>query len=257
MSAIRNIIARSCAGNPKRERGFTLVSMTIGVLIGTLVLAGAWQVMVNYQAAMKVSYNDREMDQYAASVFKELTDILSWSWGGEEISGGTSSMRWKFLMNDQVNQWGNMQQSWELRYYRRDPQGFITITYSPSEGILYNGSPSHVMLNEGHRFYHWQGGGHSGAPMDRRDRVTMEGLQIDFNNFIDAGTAQGKEAIDRQMVVVVSMNLHYVGNNTTNFGLFRRGYVREKIYKTQIAMRNWDTPKNQYRTDKERAAVGS
>jgi len=248
----------------RRASGYTLVSMVVTVVVAAIVLTGAWMTYIGYQAQWKVSNADRMMDQYAAASMQEMTNLLSWSWGAKEISGGRF-LRWKFLIDDQVQSAQTMS-VWESTHYHRDVEHFVELTYNPSQGILFNGQPPRWVRDNGvNTGYQWggkppvSGSGHGpgfGRIMDARDRITLESMTVDINDFRDAGFVPSQEDQARlQMVLKVEIVMHYTSFNPTYFGLYSRGYVRERRYSTEIAMRNWDVEHNDFRDAQVAAAA--
>jgi hypothetical protein len=240
--------------------GYTIVSTLTTVVVGTIVLTGAWMTYIGYQAQWKVANADRMMDQYAAASMQEMTNLLSWSWGAQQVQGGRN-FRWKFLIDDQVKERGpTSMRVWETNYYHRDQENFVFFSYDPNQGILFNGVPPHWARDAmGTNWYQW--GGKPSAPtvrriVDSRDRISVEAMSIDINDFRDAGFVPSPEDQARlQMVLKVELVMHYTSSNPTFFGLYHRGYVRERRYSTEIAMRNWDVEHNDFRDNQIKAAT--
>jgi hypothetical protein len=86
--------------------------------------------------------------------------------------------------------------------------------------------------------------------------MTLESMTIDINDFRGAGFVPSAEDQARlQMVLKVEIVMHYTSSNPTFFGLYNRGYVRERRYSTEIAMRNWDAEHNDFRDEQIKAAT--
>jgi hypothetical protein len=239
------------------QRGFTLVSTVISMLIAGVVLTGAWLGYGDLQVEWRVANADRMMDQYAAAAMQELTNTLSWAWGAKQIQGGRDQ-RWKFYLDDIVAERPMSVSRWD-QLYHIGPDRMLELSYRPTAGILFNNTPPPWAADRFNRQYLWAG--RSGSPqgvlytMDRRDRMTMEGLQVDFNQFDSYLPTGGlpNEKLKRSMVISVELTMHYTYNSPSWFQvgtrLYGSSYVRERTYRTQIAMRNWDVETNVFRDE--------
>jgi hypothetical protein len=239
------------------QGGFTLVSTVIAMLIAGVVLTGAWLGYSDLQVQWRVANADRVMDQYAAAAMQELTNTLSWSWGAKQIQGGARNPRWKFYIDDLVAERPMSTSTWD-RLYHIGPDRMLELTFRPTSGILFNATAPGWAADRFNRFYTWTG--RSGVPqgvlstVDRRDRMTVEGLQVDFNRFTYVtGSGAPSENLKRSMVMSVELTMHYTYNAPTGFRvgtrLYGSRYVRERKYTTQIAMRNWDVETNVFRDE--------
>jgi hypothetical protein len=248
--------ARSRVPALPKQRGFTLASVTISTLIAGVVLTGAWLGFSDLQVQWRVSNADRVMDQYAASTMQELTNTLSWAWGAKQIQGGSRDPHWKFYLDDIIEENGQMERSRWDQYYHIASDRLLELTYRPTGGIYFNNTPPKWAVDRT-SWYVWVG--RAGVPRgatrayDRRDRMTVEGLTIDFNRFpyLPNTTGLPEENLRRSEVVTVTMVMHYSYNAPYWFQVGTRmygsRYVRERIYSTQIAMRNWDVESNYFR----------
>lgn len=225
------------------QGGFTLVSLVIGTIIGGVVMTGAWLAYADMQSEMHVLNAERQMDQYAHAAFQELTNLCSWSWAGVQLQGGTTHPRWKFLTQDIPREFGT-----RLKY-TPDQEGFVTLSFSANQGILINNRAPAWASDQYRNMYVWSGQNPRAGEiriMDRRDRMTVESMSIDYANsrWIDVSmqdSTLGKGAI------MVSMTMQYRYRSEALFGLYPRDYVRERTYATQIYMRNWDSDVNEFR----------
>ncbi|RPH96377.1 hypothetical protein EHM69_01545 [candidate division KSB1 bacterium] len=244
--------------NPGRrtQRGFSLVSMAVAAIIGGVAIIGGWAAVRGLQVHWHVSHGERLMDQYAAAALQELTNTLSWSWGGRQIVGGLTSTRWQFYMDDIIEENGLMQAAFP---YPRDLGKMMTLTYQPNRGLLFSGTVPKWAANQSGDFYFWTSSRRAKMDrvqiqiggsdldyynLDRRDRITVEGLRIEFADFRQFGTQERRWG----QAVTVEITLHYSflapeGIST----LFSGNIVRERIYRTQISMRNWDVEENEFR----------
>jgi type II secretory pathway pseudopilin PulG len=238
------------------QRGFTLVSTMVSMLIAGVVLTGAWIGYTDLQVQWRVSNADRVMDQYAAAAMQELTNTLCWAWGAKQIQGGSRDPRWKFYLDDIVAEQPMSASRWD-RDFHIGPDRLLELSFRPTAGILFNNTAPPWAADRFRRQYLWAG--RSGArpglvyAMDRRDRMTVEGLQVHFNQFDSYLTTGGlpNELAKRSMVVRVRLTMHYTYHAPYWFQmgspLYGTSYVRERIYDTQIAMRNWDVENNEFR----------
>ncbi|MBU0507574.1 hypothetical protein KKH27_01875 [bacterium] len=242
---------RSARGR-RWQRGFTLVSTAINFTVAGVVLTGAWIAYNNMQVQWKVTNADRMMDQYAASAMQELTNVLSWGWGGEGIQGGRNT-RWKFSINDLVEEHGLMQQ-WRYRTIPALGYRYIELTCQPQKGILFNGGQPKWVHG-----YLWSGSTPrylQSRVFDSRDRMTVEGFGIDYYLYPEFPAQNSREIgaaqimLNRRMLAKVTITLHYTYNAPEFFGktttLFGSRYVRERKYETTVCMRNWWVENNEY-----------
>jgi len=239
------------------QRGFTLVSTMVSMLVAGVVLTGAWIGYTDLQVQWRVSNTDRVMDQYAAAAMQELTNTLCWAWGAKQIQGGSRDPRWKFYLDDIVAERPMSASRWD-RDFHIGPDRMLDLSFRPTAGILFNNATAPLWAaGRFDRQYLWAG--RAGVPrgvlntMDRRDRMTVESLLVDFNQFDAYLTTGGQpnEKAKRSMVVKVILTMHYTYNAPYWFQLASRpygtSYVRERQYTTQIAMRNWDVENNEFR----------
>ena len=252
----------SPAAKRSAQSGFTFASTTISLIIAGVVLTGAWLAYSDLQVQWRVANADRMMDQYAAASMQELTNTFCWSWGAKQIQGGNRDPRWKFYMDDIVAEHGPM----ALWKYHLGPDNLLELTYRPTSGILLNSTTPTWAADRLGSSYMWIGRG--GAPrgvvrsFDRRDRMTVESLRIDFNYFPYLSNAAGRpnENLRRSQVVTVTLVMHYTYNAPYWFQMGTRmygpSYVRERTYSTQIAMRNWDVETNDFRDKMMGLAAG-
>ncbi len=242
MSKIAALIRRPGRGL-RGQGGFTLVSLVAATVIGTVAVTGAWLAYANMQSEMHVLNADRQMDQYAHAAFQEMSNLCSWSWAGVQVQGGTAHPRWKFLTQEFVQEYGT-----RLKY-TPDVDGFITLSYGANDGILINNQPPTWAVDRFRKMYVWSGQNPRAGEirmMDRRDRMTIEGMSIDYANsrwipVSEQDSTLGKGAI------MVSMTLQYRYRSNAGFGLYPKDYVHERTYATQIYMRNWDSDVNEFR----------
>ncbi|HEY3294707.1 MAG TPA: hypothetical protein VGL38_04680 [bacterium] len=243
----------SCAAKPRRRwaSGFTIVSTAVSVAVAGIMLAGGWMSYASMLRQWKIGNAEREMDQYAAAAMQELTNDLSWSWGGIQIEGGPRNTRWKFMFDDQFEENGQMGNS---RFGRmRDYNKFVTFSYNPNSGILIGGRVPPWAGDNRHSQYRFIGTApHRGEvrSFDRRDRMTVEGLTMEFNRFPWYRTNTIEDQIRRQGVVEISMTMQYTYRGTfpnSDMGLYGNYYVRERQYSTQVSLKNWDTDGNAFK----------
>jgi hypothetical protein len=239
------------------QRGFTIVSLTVTTLTTGIMIAGAWMTVASCQRQWHIANAERMMDQYGHSVMKELTNDLSWAWGAQQISGGLHP-RWRIYMDDVINENGGMDR-WT---YRRDGmvngKKYIVLSHSATAGILINDVPPKWAGDLYRKYYLWSGtqpgpGVSTTKSFDQRDRMTVEGLQIEFNPHasypIDPSDVNAR--IIRNNTVKIRMVMHYTyaGASQGDWGLYGNQYVRERVFETQVSLRNWDVERNLYRDD--------
>jgi hypothetical protein len=252
-------ITRTRPAGLNAQRGFTLVSTVVSTLISSIMIAGVWSAYTDLKIQWRVSNAERAMDQYAASAMQDLTNTLSWAWGAKMIQGGPDNPRWKFYLDDIIEEHGLMSVSRWDQTYHIGPDRMLELTYSKTSGILFNGIRPKWTGERSTHEYLWTGRG--GAPlgvlrsMDRRDRMTVESLLIDFNRFdyLPYTTGIVNEKLKRSQVVKIELTMHYTYTTPALFGLFARmygnDYVRERKYTTQVSMRNWDVENNAFRDE--------
>lgn len=237
----------------KQQRGFTLVTATVSTLVAGVILSGSWLAYGDLQTQWRVSHAERMMDQYAAATMQELANNLSWAWGAKNIQSNPRNIKWAFYMDDIIQE-GRLFAA-EYRY-QLGPDHALELTYRPTRGILFNSFSPKWASDRLNTQYIWSGTG--GSPrgvlktFDRRDRMTLEGILLDFNLFPYLRDSIGvSNNPNRAEVVTVYLTMHYTYNSSPWFNvssrLFGSSYVRERTYTTQIAMRNWDVENNKYK----------
>lgn len=228
-------------------RGFTLTSLAISLTISGFLIAGAWAAYAGMKVQWKVGTIDRIMDQYGESALIDLTNRLCWAWGGEQVQGGRYE-RWKFYIDDKIDEHRNFH-----RYFTTY-NNFVTIHADPDKGILYDNIRPGWNPTVG-RQYHWYSGTAPGMfttkTYDQRDRMTMEGFTMDFNLFPAFYTADALQRVQRQGVLTVDITMQYryysPNANLLMTRTFADSYIRERVFRTQISMRNWDVNGNDYK----------
>ncbi len=234
-------------GGRRAERGFTLTSLAISLAISGFLIAGAWTAYSGMKVQWKVGTIDRIMDQYGQSALIDLTNRLCWAWGGEQVQGGRFE-RWKFYIDDKVDEHRNFH-----RYFATY-NNFITVHADANKGILFdNIRPG--WNPEAHRQYHWYTGSQPGIfttkLYDQRDRMSMEGFTMDFNLFPAFYTADALQQAQRRgvLTVEIAMQYRYYSPNSGMLATrtFADSYIRERVFRTQISMRNWDVNGNEYK----------
>jgi hypothetical protein len=232
----------------RAQRGFTLTSLAISLTISGFLIAGAWAAYQGFQVQWKVGAVDQVMDQYGHSAMIDLTNRLCWAWGGEQVQGGRYN-RWKFYIDDKIDEHRNFH-----RYFTTY-NNFVTIYADPAQGIMYDGirpgwNPIHG------RQYHWWSGNQPSMgttlSYDQRDRMSCEGFQMDFNELEAAfPSSNATERLQRHGVLTVDLLMQYrYSSPNSNFLATRTyadTYVRERRFRTQISMRNWDVNGNEYK----------
>jgi hypothetical protein len=235
-----------------RQAGMTLVSTAISFVIAGFVLTGAWMAVSDMKAQMHVEAVERQMDQYAQGAISELTNRLSWSWYGEQIQGGYRYTRWNFQLKDEMAENGTWQP-----WFQRDTRDYIQVHYQPTRGIMF-GDRVPKWAEDNHRaMYVWTGrapGRNEINMMDKRDRMTMESLIMDWSksDYVSSSSPtylKGRSALDVQL----TLQYHYRANSL--FGLYPKDYVRERTYQTSIYQRNWWSDINDVAKD-YRASIG-
>jgi len=227
-----------------------LLSTAINFTIAGVVLAGGWMAFGAMRTQWKVANADRMMDQYGTGVMQELTNMLSWGWGAQPLQGGRTT-RWRFVVDDFVTPTA----SWDYTP-RPSNQGYsyLEYTYSPARGVLINGNQPNWVHNDRVSQYLWMGtrpGYLQTRSFDHRDRMTIEGLKIEFYSFPDfptIGERAAEQELNRQMVAEIELTVHYTYNAANNlFGLYADRYVRERKFETKVCMRNWWVENNEFR----------
>jgi hypothetical protein len=236
-------------------RGYTIVSLTVTTLTAGIMIAGGWMSYASFQRQWKIANAERMMDQYAHSAMKELTNDLSWAWGAYQVSGGYVNPRWRIYMEDIISEYGSM----DLWKYRREGfvegKRYIMVSYRPNLGILINDVPPKWAGDLYHKSFLWTGteaGRGQIKAFDQRDHMSVEAFQLDFNRHLEYPVALGNptDILKRQSTVKIRMVMHYSYNAGDGYtGLYGGSYVRERVYETQVSMRNWDVERNPYRDD--------
>jgi hypothetical protein len=82
------------------------------------------------------------------------------------------------------------------------------------------------------------------AAFDRRDRMTLVGLEMDLphRNLVNS-------AVRKHSVVQITLTMQYRYDATHGVALFGDDYVRERIYTTKVFCRNWDVNINPFRDE--------
>lgn len=235
--------------------GFTIYELALTTIIAGTLLTGAWIAFGDMRVQWKVANADRMMDQYAHAAMQEMTNLFSWCWGAQAIQGGPRSTRWKFVMNDRIEEHGSMN-LWEARHYNLPPGGYLELTFAPTRGILFNGFPPRWAQDRNVNQYLWSGSSprlFSTNAFDRRDRMTMEALTLEMSTYPDfpISYSDSSAAIARRNVVKIKMVMHY-RYTAPNWGrrgtrIFADRYVRERSYESMVYMRNWDVESNSFR----------
>lgn len=237
-----------------RQRGFTLLSTAINFTVAGVVLAGGWMAFGAMRTQWKVANADRMMDQYGTGVMQELTNMLSWGWGAQPVQAAGRSIRWRWVMDDFVDPLrGAGAWDYPLRPSNQD-YSYLEYSYAPARGVLINGMQPDWVYDTQKSWYLWTGsrpGYLQTRSFDHRDRMTVEGLVIDFYNFPDFptfGEGAAEDELTRQMVAKIELTVHYTYSASNNlFGLFADRYVRERKFETKVCMRNWWVENNSYR----------
>ncbi len=232
------------------RRGFTLVSTTISFTVAGVVLAGAWMAFANMRTQWKIQNAERLMDNYGHMAMKELTNIMSWGWGAEQLGGGRYE-RWKTVVDDLIEEHGLMN-NWTYRTVNSN-QGyhFIELTYHPQRGVLWNNRipdwNDYQFLGHSPRVFHLN-------DFNRQDRMTVEGLRLNLPQYrtefpVNLSGEDNPDGIFklRENVMEVTLTLHYTHRNSSAWGLYSGYYVRERQYRTKICLRNWDVESNPFR----------
>ena len=126
-------------------------------------------------------------------------------------------------------------------------EGYVNLTYDRYRGILRNNVPPTWAEDHFRSQYVFIGTSPRDAEshvMDRRDRMTIEGLTMDISRSPYVNTADPVAFTKARGVVNVSMTLQYQYQGNSLFGLYPTDYVRERTYTTQVYMRNWDINDN-------------
>lgn len=239
----------------RAQAGFTIYEVALTTIIAGTLLTGGWIAFGDMRVQWKVANADRMMDQYAHAAMQEMTNLFSWCWGAQQIQGGPYSTRWKFVMDDRIQEHGSMD-LWEATHYNLPPGGYLELTFSPTRGILFNGIPPRWAQDRNVNQYLWFGSAprlYAINSFDRRDRMTMESLQLEMSTYPEfpAQLGDSAAAIARRNVVKITMNMHY-RYSAPNWGrrgtrIFADRYVRERLYETRVYMRNWDVESNPFR----------
>jgi hypothetical protein len=227
------------------QRGFTLTSMIVASLLSFIVLAGAWTLYVDYRNEIKVEMANLSMNKYAESTIRELVNDLSTAWGAECLSQTQHNTRWRFYIDDVIQENGPIQ-LWD---YRRAPDGSIELTYNQGSGILINGLPP-KWADRQYVFHGRQPSLGEVMDIDSRDHIVFDNMMISFNDFsTDIGPiADPVQRRQLQSVIRISFTMTYTCTQLTHVGVLASNRVIRKTYDTQIFMRNWDVESNPYKT---------
>ncbi|RQV96644.1 hypothetical protein EH220_05415 [bacterium] len=250
--------------------GFTLISTMVSFALASVALFGGWVAYRDIQMQWRVANAERQMDQYAHNAMAELVNVLSWSYGAEQIGSGRN-MRWQIAMMDQVLENAGQHGSGLLSYrYRTDMYyllrgingGRINLTYDRDRGILFDRVPPEwAEASRGNqRQYVWRGSVIRNprtnlAAFDRRDRMTVVGLELD-RSLVNDPWRDPEKPWDAHAVIGITITMQYKYDATHGVSLFTDEYVRERTYSTKVFCRNYDVPKNLFKEDLQASYSG-
>lgn len=228
-------------------RGYTLATFVPAVLVASAVITGIWTAFADFRVQIRLCHAEREMDQYAAAALQELTNVMSWCWGAQEIRGGSRNPLWRIAVDDKVEENGQFVYHYKYADYV-NREGMLSLSYNSTRGILIGGIEPAWARSGGTNEYVFIGsrpGNHELPTMDRRDRITIEGMTMDWG--IDESVSNVQTAKMATVNVELVMQYRYRDNGV--FGLYDQEYIRERIYSTRILMRNWLADNNEFRID--------
>jgi len=244
-SSSPNRATRLLAALKKRQGGFTIFHALVAGILASVVMTGTWMAYRDFTMQARVSNADRQMDQYAAATMQELTNMISWSWGGQQVAGGLYPV-WKFQMKDIEQEFGRFTKYQAIQ----DLANFVTVSFGPTSGILIGRRQPDWAVDS----YVWRGRLQRNAPIgyaaafDRRDGMTMTGMQISFPLVSDPV----HEFLYQHSFVDITIHMQYRYSSSYATTLYPRAYIHERTFSTRIFMRNWDVETNDYRADQER-----
>lgn len=256
------------SGIRKVQIGFTLISTMVSFALASVALFGGWVAYRDIQMQWRVANAERQMDQYAHSAMAELVNVLSWSYGAEQLGTGRN-MRWRIALMEQVLENAGRQGPGLLSYrYQTDQYyllrgvngGRVELTFDRDRGILIDRQPPEwAVADRGNRSqYIWRGATNRSPrtqlpAFDRRDRMTMSGLELSYALHNDPNILPS-EPWKLNSVIEIKITMQYTYDATSGVSLFTDEYVRERTYSTKVFCRNWDVPENLFIDDIQAAS---
>jgi hypothetical protein len=248
------------------QAGFTLVTTAVSLAIASIALFGGWIAFRDFQMQWRIANAERQMDQYAQNAMAELTNVLSWSYGIEQLSTGRNAV-WRFALMEQAKEHAGPLGEGLLSYryptdqyylLRQKNGGRVLLTHTADRGILFDRQePQWAVSRRGNvSQYIWQGRNVRDprdqlAAFDRRDRMQMTGFELDLP-LEDDPYFDTSKPWDKHSVVQITITMQYRYNATSNngvIGLFPEDYIRERTYTTKVLCRNWDVKENLFKDD--------
>ena len=243
--------------------GFTLISTMVSFALASTAMFGGWIAYRDIQMQWRVANAERQMDQYAHSAMAELVNVMSWSFGAEQTGSGRHT-RWRISLMEQALENAGRHGPGLLSYrYTTDMfyllrgvnGGRIDLTFDRDEGILIDREPPEWAVSDrGDRSqYVWRGAVNRSprtdlAAFDRRDRMTMVGLELDMP-LIDDPYIDPLKPWDTHAVMGIKITMQYRYDAAHGVSIFAEEYVRERTYSTKVFCRNYDLPTSLFRDD--------
>jgi hypothetical protein len=260
------MVARLSRNKSRLQRiqvGFTLISTMVSFALASVAMFGGWVAFRDIQMQWRLANAERQMDQYAHNAMAELVNVLSWSYGAEQIAAGRH-VQWRIALMDKVLEHAGRQGSGLLSYrYTTDMYyllreingGRVVLTFDRDSGILFDRRPPTWAMSErgNHKQYVWRGMATRNpnihlAAYDRRDRMTMVALELDLP-LDDDPFYDSSEPWDLNSCIGIKITMQYRYDATHGVSIFTDEYVRERTYSTKVFCQNFDMPMNLFRDD--------
>lgn len=260
MSKLTNVLRKAGLSSLRRASGFTLVSQVVSVFVGSMVLLGGWAAYRDLSMQWKVANAERQMDQYANNAMGEIINTLQWSMGAYPIASGRNP-RWRIAIGEFIGENGGLNSNvvsqghfpyqndgyftlTQAAYQHRMFGGFITLQHTASRGILINGQEPYWAGGDADQFI-WRGQNprdeqREFSAFDRRDRMTVSSLSIDFPLATDpAAPNEGAGATALKSAAIrVKLVMQYRYRASDWIGIYGDDYIRERSYETSISPLN-------------------
>ena len=144
-------LSRNKSGLTENSRSdFTLISTMVSFALASVAMFGGWVAFRDFQMQWRIANAERQMDQYAHNAMAELVNVVSWSYGAEQIASGRN-MRWRISLDGKSARTCRKRRGLGLLSYRYPTDmyyllrevngGRIVISYDRDSGILFDRRP--------------------------------------------------------------------------------------------------------------------
>lgn len=260
MRKLREVLRKVGLNSLKRAAGFTLYEQMIVVFVGSAALLGGWAAFRDFSMQWRVANAERQMDQYAQTAMTEIVNVLQWSLGAYQLSGGRNPT-WRIAIGEQVGennglnstnregghfpyQTDNYFTMTQFLYNHKTSGGFITLGHQADRGILFNGGQPDWANN---RVDQWVWRGRQArdpqrmlAAFDQRDRMRVIEFSVDYPLVTDPRanyeSNYGREFKSSAIKVKIVMQYRYRASE--GIGLYGDDYIRERVYETTVSPLN-------------------